>query len=153
MVRGTVISKLRKKLPGIGQRMLKTAVAVFICLMIYCLRGYHGQSMPTEAVITAIICMQPYIRDSREYAVNRLAGTLVGTFWGLLFLLLFLVPAVSSNLFLPIQSPVSCMQVHFQADEPSAPPSLLLISAADGSFHSFRPKNRSPVSLSCSTYK
>lgn len=76
------------RLPHIGQRITKTTIAVFLCLLIYFLRGYRGQDMPTEAAITAIICMQPYVRDSRDYAINRFAGTLIGAAWGLLLLLL-----------------------------------------------------------------
>ncbi len=75
-------------LPHIGQRITKTTLAVFLCLLIYWLRGYHGQDMPTEAAITAIVCMQPYVRDSRIYAVNRAVGTLIGAAWGLALLLL-----------------------------------------------------------------
>ena len=75
-------------LPHLGQRIVKTTVAVFLCLMFYYLRGYRGQDMPTEAAITAIICMQPYVRDTGAYAVNRFVGTLIGAFWGLLLLLL-----------------------------------------------------------------
>ena len=75
-------------LPHLGQRIVKTTVAVFLCLMFYYLRGYRGQDMPTEAAITAIICMQPYVRDTGEYALNRFVGTLIGAFWGLLLLLL-----------------------------------------------------------------
>ena len=89
----------RHPLPHVGQRIVKTAIAVFICLMIYYLWGYSGQNMPTESMITAIICMQPYVRDSRKYAWNRLAGTLIGAGWGLLFLLLLLVfPAMGSKM-------------------------------------------------------
>ncbi|MBR6378096.1 MAG: FUSC family protein [Oscillospiraceae bacterium] len=80
-----------RKLPHLGQRILKTTAAVFLCLMIYYLRGFSGADMPTESAITAIICMQPYVRDSRTYAVNRMAGTLIGTFWGLIFLALLLI--------------------------------------------------------------
>lgn len=84
--------------PHIGQRILKTSIAVFLCLLVYRLRGYQGQDMPTEAAITAIICMQPYVRDSREYALNRLTGTLIGAAWGLLFLLLLLLfPVLGTN--------------------------------------------------------
>ena len=83
--------KLFDRLPHIGQRITKTTIAVFLCLLVYYLRGYRGQQMPTEAAITAIICMQPYVRDSRDFALNRLAGTLIGGAWGLLFLLLLLV--------------------------------------------------------------
>lgn len=76
------------RLPHIGQRLTKTAIAVFLCLLINYLRGLQGGAMSAESCITAIICMQPFVRDSREYAFNRLAGTLIGSFWGLLFLLL-----------------------------------------------------------------
>ena len=84
--------------PHIGQRMIKTAVAVLICLVFYYLRGYRGEDMPTEAAITAIICMQPYVSDSREYAINRMQGTLIGAGWGLIFLFLALaIPPLSAN--------------------------------------------------------
>ncbi len=90
--------QVRFYLPRIGQRIVKTAVAVFLCLMVYSIRGYSGQTMPTEAAITAIICMQPYVRDSRDYALSRFAATLLGAGCGLLFLLLLLVfPALGQN--------------------------------------------------------
>lgn len=85
-------------LPHIGQRLTKTAIAVFLCLLINCLRGLQGRAMSAESCITAIICMQPFVRDTREYAFNRLAGTLIGSFWGLLFLLLLqFLPALGQN--------------------------------------------------------
>ena len=91
-------SALDRVLPPLGQRIIKTTAAVFLCLLYYWLRGYRGQEMPTEAAITAIICMQPYVRDTRDYALNRFAGTLIGAFWGLLFLLLFLLfPAMGDR--------------------------------------------------------
>lgn len=87
--------------PHIGQRMLKTAVAVFLCLSFYCFLGYRGADMPAEAAITAIICMQPYVRDSRHYALNRLEGTLIGAVWGLVFLLFpILFPVLEERLYL-----------------------------------------------------
>ena len=52
-------------LPHVGQRILKTTLAVFLCLLIYALRGFEGQDMPTEAAITAIICMQPYVQEAK----------------------------------------------------------------------------------------
>ena len=52
--------------------------------------------MSAEAAITAIICMQPYVHDTRDYALNRIAGTLIGAAWGFLFLLVVpLFPAVT----------------------------------------------------------
>ena len=74
--------------PHIGQRMLKTSIAVFLCLVFYYLRGYRGAAMSAEAAITAIICMQPYVHDTRDYAFSRISGTLIGAVWGFLFLLI-----------------------------------------------------------------
>ncbi len=94
------LSTLDRVLPPLGQRIIKTAVAVFLCLLYYWLRGYRGQDMPTEAGITAIICMQPYVRDSRDYAFTRFAGTLIGAAWGLLFVLIVLLfPGLGERLF------------------------------------------------------
>ena len=85
-------------LPHLGQRIVKTTVAVFLCLLFYYLRGYRGQDMPTEAAITAILVMQPYVRDTAGYALNRFVGTLIGVFWGLLLLLLLNdFPALGAN--------------------------------------------------------
>ena len=85
-------------LPLPGQRIVKTGVAVFLTLLAYYLRGYRGADMPAEAAITAIICMQPYARDTRDYALNRFFGTFIGAAWGLGFLLLMLVvPALGDR--------------------------------------------------------
>ena len=85
-------------LPHVGQRILKTTLAVFLCLLIYALRGYEGQDMPTEAAITAIICMQPYVQEAKTYALNRAVGTLIGAVCGLLLLLLLSAfPALGQN--------------------------------------------------------
>lgn len=82
--------------PFIGQRIFKTTVAVFLCLVFYYLRGYRGETMSAEAAITAIICMQPFVHDTKEYALNRIAGTLIGAAWGFLFLLVVpLFPSVT----------------------------------------------------------
>ena len=90
-----------RTMPRIGQRMMKTAVAVFICLVVYYLQGYRGEDMPTEAAVTAIICMQPYVQDSREYALNRMTGTLIGAGWGLLLLFLLLIfPPLGYNMYI-----------------------------------------------------
>ena len=88
-------------LPHIGQRITKTSIAVFLTLLVYYLRGYRGADMPAEAAITAIICMQPYVRDTRDYALSRFLGTLIGAAWGLAFLLMLLVfPSMGEKLLL-----------------------------------------------------
>ena len=85
--------------PSVGQRIIKTSIAVTLCLFFYMLRGYEGESLPAEAAITAIICMQPYMTSTRENALTRLTGTAVGAVWGFLFLLMMLVfPALGKHL-------------------------------------------------------
>lgn len=74
-------------MPRIGMRMIKTAVAVAICLLIYLLRGKQG--VPVFSTIAAIICMQPYVENSVTVAFNRIIGTLTGAVMGLLVLYLF----------------------------------------------------------------
>ena len=86
------------QLPRIGQRIMKTSLAVFLCLLVCWLRGLSGMNMTAEAAITAIICMQPYVKDTRQFALNRFLGTLIGSAWGLLFLLMLArFPALGSN--------------------------------------------------------
>ena len=81
-----------------GQRIIKTSVAVMLCLLFYMLRGYSGEAMPAEAAITAVICLQAYMHDSKENALNRLLGTLIGACWGFLFLLIIMhLPALGKN--------------------------------------------------------
>ena len=81
-----------------GQRIVKTAFAVTLCLLFYMLNGSQGEGMPAEAAITAIICMQAYVHDTTESALNRLAGTVIGAVWGFLFLLsMNFFPALGRN--------------------------------------------------------
>lgn len=85
--------------PHIGQRIVKTAVAVFLCMVIYYGRGYWGSSMPTEAAITAIVCMQPFVSTAAEFAISRFIASLIGGAWGLaLLLLLSVAPALGENM-------------------------------------------------------
>lgn len=67
-------------LPHIGSRNLKTALAVFICLL------FLNQSL--MASIAAIICMQSTIEDSVSTGFNRLFGTLVGGLLGIVIIYL-----------------------------------------------------------------
>ena len=89
---------IKYRFPHIGRRIMKTTLAVFVCLLICRLRGFHGSDMPAESAITAIVCMQPYVRDTRDYAVNRFIGSVIGVVWSLAFvLLLSLLPALGAN--------------------------------------------------------
>lgn len=87
--------------PHIGQRIVKTTIAVYLCFLVCYFRDLFGQDMSAEAAITAIICMQPYVKDTKDYAINRFTGTLIGSAWGLIFLfLLATFPVLGINRFI-----------------------------------------------------
>ena len=72
------------EMPKIGMRMLKSAVAVFICFLFSFLR--EDKNAPFYAVIAAILCMQPYVENSKKVAFNRIIGTFIGAFYGVIVL-------------------------------------------------------------------
>lgn len=75
-----------KKLPIPGQRILRTMTAVWLCLLVYVLRGRQGE--PLYAALAVLQCIQPTTSSMRSVARKRLTGTLVGAMWGLLLLLI-----------------------------------------------------------------
>ena len=84
-----------------GQRMVKTGAAVTLCLLFYLLTGCQGKTMPAEAAISAIICMQPCVHDTTQSGQSRLLGTVLGAVWGFLFLLgMALLPELGRNIWL-----------------------------------------------------
>nr|WP_294680895.1 HAD hydrolase family protein [uncultured Anaerotignum sp.] len=71
-------------IPRVGMRMVKTALAVAVCFLLYFLRGEEG--VPIFSTIAAIICMQPYTENSIQVAINRIFATLLGAVFALLVL-------------------------------------------------------------------
>lgn len=71
-------------MPKIGLRMIKSSVAVFLCLLLYPLFGHRG--VPFYAAIAAILCMQPDVSNSFRVAINRTIGTLIGGVYGIIML-------------------------------------------------------------------
>ena len=66
----------------IGLRIFKTGLASFICLVFsHALGGYAF-----FAVIAALICMRPTIEDSLKVGINRVVGTIIGGFSGMILL-------------------------------------------------------------------
>lgn len=70
--------------PRIGMRILKSSLAVFLCFVVYLLRG---EGIPFYSAIAAVLCMQPYVKNSVKVALNRIVGTLIGGGFGMLVLL------------------------------------------------------------------
>lgn len=70
----------------IGARNLKTAIAVFISLIICKLLK---QTYPFYACIAAVICMQNSVENSFVIGKNRMIGTIIGGILGYLLSVLF----------------------------------------------------------------
>ncbi|MBE6024165.1 MAG: FUSC family protein [Cellulosilyticum sp.] len=68
-------------IPNIGLRTLKTALAIFLCLLIF-----PGE--PFFACMTVIFCVQNTVNESIKAALTRSLGTIIGGFMGLIFLCL-----------------------------------------------------------------
>ncbi|MBZ9687272.1 aromatic acid exporter family protein [Clostridium estertheticum] len=69
----------------IGMRNIKTAISVFICIII--LRAFHS-TFPFYACIAAVITMQSTVHNSFTTGKNRMIGTIIGAIWGLAFALI-----------------------------------------------------------------
>lgn len=84
-------------MPRIGMRIFKTFIAVYICFLIYLLRGEQGS--PFYSAIAAILCMQPYVSNSFKIALNRTVGTFIGGIMGMIVL-------IFERSFVPVDMPV-----------------------------------------------
>ena len=73
-------------LSPIGHRIVKSALGVFLCLVIYLLRGKQG--MPLYSALALLWCIHTYTKNTVKHALRRAAGTCLGAFYGLSFLLL-----------------------------------------------------------------
>ncbi|MDY3920355.1 MAG: HAD hydrolase family protein [Candidatus Limivivens sp.] len=74
------------KLPPVGMRIIKSAIGVWLCYVVYILRGKQGIVFYSQLAI--LWCMQPYISNSLKMAAQRTTGTLIGAAYGLLVILL-----------------------------------------------------------------
>ena len=76
-----------RHMPPVGMRIVKTAVAVFLCFCVNMLRG--NEDLVFYSQLAAIWCMQDNVKESRNNAAQRVVGTLVGALFGLATILLF----------------------------------------------------------------
>ena len=72
-------------IPKIGLRNLKTAIAATLCALIYAFIDRN----PTFACIAAVFAMNTNLSTSIETGGNRLWGTMIGGFTGMLFFYLY----------------------------------------------------------------
>lgn len=73
-----------------GQRIVRSIIAVWLCMLVYYLRGMKGE--PFYSVIAALQCIQPYSSNMLKEGKDRIIGTVIGAFWGGVVLYLELLP-------------------------------------------------------------
>ncbi len=66
----------------IGSRNLKTAISVFMCIIIF---QILKRPDPLYACIAAVICMQNSVHNSFIAGKNRIIGTIIGAIVGIVF--------------------------------------------------------------------
>jgi uncharacterized membrane protein YgaE (UPF0421/DUF939 family) len=69
-----------------GMRVIKTCLAITICLII---EFFRVTSMPYHSSIAAIVCMQPTLKSTLKTAGDRTIGTLIAGLYSFLFITLF----------------------------------------------------------------
>lgn len=69
-------------LPKLGLRNLKTALSVFICMVLFSIFNRD----PFFACISAVICLKDTVENSLIMGKDRLLGTLIGGAFGIFFI-------------------------------------------------------------------
>lgn len=73
------------QLPKIGMRNIKTAVSVFLCLLLF---NIIKRDNSFYACIAAIICMQQTVENTFSKGVSRIIGTIIGGVVGIILLII-----------------------------------------------------------------
>lgn len=81
----------------IGFRIIKSAAAVFLCFVIYMIRG---AGIPFYSAIAAILCMQRELDDAKAKGKSRLTATLIGGVAGMVMLYLLRCFMIDENSFI-----------------------------------------------------
>lgn len=75
------------KIPGVGMRIIKSAIAVSLCMIVNIIRGDNGMVFYSQ--LAALWCIQMYRNNTFSNAMQRTIGTIVGALYGLLYILLY----------------------------------------------------------------
>ncbi len=92
----------------IGQRIIKSAIAVFLCFVVSMFRAQQG--IVFYSCIAAVLCIQQDTKNTKKVAWNRIVGTLIGGFMGM-FVLQFIRSFISDDYVLLQYLLISCMIV------------------------------------------
>ena len=74
------------QLPRVGMRIIKSAVAVFLCFVFY--TYFRSNGIIFYSQLAALWCIQPQWENTRSKALQRTVGTLTGAVFGLFVLLI-----------------------------------------------------------------
>lgn len=74
-----MITEILKERFHVGQRMVKTVLAVFMCFVI---DYFRSGGNPFHSAIAAIVCMQRSVQDSWETGRQRIIATIIGGIYG-----------------------------------------------------------------------
>ena len=82
---------MKKPLPPIGARIIKSSLGSLICVGIYFIRELLpiGSGIPFYSILAVLWCTQPYTNTTLDKAKQRTFGTFLGAAYGLVFLLVF----------------------------------------------------------------
>ena len=72
--------------PRIGLRIIKSGIAIFICFLIDIFRG--GSGIVFYSQLAALWCIRDYVYETKQFALQRTIGTVIGAVYGLLFIVL-----------------------------------------------------------------
>ena len=73
--------------PGIGMRIIKSALAVALCMVVNIIRGEDGMVFYSQ--LAALWCIQMYRSNTLSNALQRMIGTIVGAVYGLIYILIY----------------------------------------------------------------
>lgn len=82
------IKSLKNKIvfPGIGMRIIKSAIGVFLCYIVNLFRGDMGIVFYSQLAV--LWCIQDYVSETKSRAKQRTIGTVIGAIWGLIIILI-----------------------------------------------------------------
>jgi len=76
----------QNNIPPIGMRIIKSAIGVFLCFLIDYFRG--GSGIVFYSLLAVLWCIRDYVSETKQYALQRSVGTIIGALYGLFLLVI-----------------------------------------------------------------